>query len=1174
MCKRQNESLPCAKCNKNLAKNNRIIKCFKCLSYYHVKCSQINHKTFYEMEKKDNNWCCEFCLKDIQPFFYLDTNELISMFINKSLGSSVPKPQKCGSCSKRIPKHLQLINCTDCKKYFHVKCVDINRKEFKSSMSWKCSHCLSRVLPFCRLNDDEFYLELHGIISERLKSIPSFSIQSLIDLLPGQTFDVNEFLNENTSSNYFTPAQFKSGKFSNSGFAMIHINIASLSKHIDELKCFLSLLDFPYDVIAVTESRLQSNSPIANLEIEGYDFIHTPTQTQCGGTGLYIKSSHDFEVIESLTKSNFNISESIFVELKHKSCKNLIVGCIYRHHTPIETFLEEYFLETLEHISNESNKNCALLGDFNVNLLNYGIHNSTDQFYDTISSFGFRPLILQPTRVTSKTATLIDNIFINDITCKSVGGNITSSISDHFFQFCQIDCFNKPKNKKYVKYARSYRNFNQHEFGEELKQINWENLFSTNNNIQSLCSQFLEKIEKLLDEMAPVRKMTKKDLGLEQRPWITKGILISMKKRDQYYKVFAHNRDVEIQKMYKLYRNMIITLTRRSKQNYYANFFTENQTNIKKTWDGIRNIINISKGKSTNFRKLVSNGKVIKGNREMANAMNTFFTNIGTSVEAKVPTTDKRFSSYLKHRNDNSIVLRECDATEIASIIKEMKSSKSCGPFSIPTGILKTFSSILINPIVFLMNKSLEDGIFPDFMKIASVCPIFKKNDKTRCENYRPISLLSNLSKIFERVMYVRVANFLEKYDTFYKLQFGFRKRYSTNHALLSIVENIRNNLDNKLYTCGVFVDLEKAFDTVNHKILVYKLDYYGIRGQANSWFKSYLTNRYQSVTLNGETSEKLPIGCGVPQGSILGPLLFLIYINDMNLAFKHALVHHFADDTNLLYSDKDPKRLKKIMNSELKLLFDWLCANRLSLNVNKTEFIIFRPPRKTLNYRFVLKLNNTSIYESHKIKYLGILLDDRLSWKVHLSELSKKLSRSVGMLYRLRHFCPNTVLRSLYFSLFNSHLSYGLPIWGNADRINIEKIKILQKRAVRAITFSSSLISSETIFKSLEILKLDDMLRFQISALMWDYDHNTLPTALTCYFKEINLIHHYQTRSSYHGKLTTNKFNTDRYGKNSFQNQGSKTLNEIKTMNIYKDANSKSSFLNQYKKIIFENYI
>ena len=212
-----------------------------------------------------------------------------------------------------------------------------------------------------------------------------------------------------------------------------------------------------------------------------------------------------------------------------------------------------------------------------------------------------------------------------------------------------------------------------------------------------------------------------------------------------------------------------------------------------------------------------------------------------------------------------------------------------------------------------IVNKSLTEGSLPSLLKIANVCPIFKKNDRTKCANYRPISLLSNISKIFERIVYNRVESFLKDNDIIYQHQYGFRRKYSTNHAVLSILEEVRQQLDKKNFSCGVFVDLEKAFDTVNHKILIEKLNHYGIKGTPNQWFTSYIKNRSQSVTLDGILSEKLPVHCGVPQGSILGPLLFLIYINDMNKALKKCKVFQFADDTILLYSNPDPKKIKRL---------------------------------------------------------------------------------------------------------------------------------------------------------------------------------------------------------------------------------------------------------------------
>ena len=668
------------------------------------------------------------------------------------------------------------------------------------------------------------------------------------------------------------------------------------------------------------------------------------------------KSCYELEVIKSLLKCLPDISESLFIEIKRVGHKNLIIECIYRHHTPIPTFLTGFLGDALNVVSKQPNKICALMGDFNADLIKYATNANTGDFYDLLCSHAFRPLILQASRVTTKSATLIDNIFINDMLCHSFGGNLTSSISDHYLQFSVTDIFQTPKFKKRTKYARDFRNFNKREFGEELANIDWSDTIGETSDADLSYTNFYKKIEGILDEMAPYRKMTQKEIKLEQMPWITRGILVSMRVRDTLYKSWSREKDVQFKSqifdLYKRYRNMIVTLLRKSKANYYSHFFLQHQSNVKKTWDGIRNLINVSKKKNSSPTKLFYKNEEKVTNVTMAESLNDFFVNIGSSVEAKIPKSPKHFYSFLGSPNNKSIFLKPCTPTGILEIINSMKSSKSCGPNSISTNLLIEFSQVLVYPLTSVINLSLTQGVFPSLNKYADVCPIHKKGEKHKCENYRPISLLSNISKIFERIMYSRLDDFLNVSEIIYKFQFGFRKHYSTNHALLSIVEQIRSALDKNMFSCAVFIDLEKAFDTVNHQILLSKLYHYGIRGVANKWFSSYLSNRQQKVSINGESSNWLPITCGVPQGSILGPLLFLIYINDMHLSIEHSAIYHFADDTNLLHSCKSFKILRKRVNKDLQLLYEWLCANRLSLNGGKTEFIVFRPTRNKMTER------------------------------------------------------------------------------------------------------------------------------------------------------------------------------------------------------------------------------
>ena len=292
-----------------------------------------------------------------------------------------------------------------------------------------------------------------------------------------------------------------------------------------------------------------------------------------------------------------------------------------------------------------------------------------------------------------------------------------------------------------------------------------------------------------------------------------------------------------------------------------------------------------------------------------------------------------------------------------------------------------------------------------------------------------------------------------------------------------------------------------------------------------------------------------------------------------MHVSVKSSVIHHFADDTNLLFSSKNPKVIKKTLNKELKHIFEWLCANRLSLNVTKSEFIIFRPPKKQVLDRIVLNINHTRIYESQKIKYLGIIMDPRLHWNHHINELSKKLNRVLGMIYKIRHDCTQRVLLSLYYSLFHSHLSYGLSVWGTTNKCYLSKISIIQKKVIRAITYSDFDAHTAPILKNLGILALNELIDYKIISLMWDYEHNTLPNSLAACFIRRNEIHCRNLRDTNKNKLYTASRCKNMYGFNSFSRQGSILWNRIKDLPFYNNYITKNTFLKKYKCTLLDAY-
>ena len=385
----------------------------------------------------------------------------------------------------------------------------------------------------------------------------------------------------------------------------------------------------------------------------------------------------------------------------------------------------------------------------------------------------------------------------------------------------------------------------------------------------------------------------------------------------------------------------------------------------------------------------------------------------------------------------------------------------------------------------------------------------------------------------------------MEDLNCIYSLQFGFRKKHSTNHALIEITETIRQALDNKKIACGIFVDLQKAFDTVNHDILIAKLDHYGIRGTANNWFTSYLKNRSQFVSILGFDSSIKPINHGVPQGSVLGPLLFLLYINDLHFAIKNSKVFHFADDTNLLNISNSPKKIQKSVNADLKILYKWLLANKISLNCDKTEVIFFHKPGERAP-DLKIKMNGHRIYPSKSIKYLGIYLDETLNGSFHSKTLSIKLKRANGMLCKARHYVPSDELRTLYYAIFSSHLIYGSQIWGQVTNSFNQKIFDLQDRALRIISFSDFRSDPNPIYRNFKILKLHDQIILQNVLFTHDALKNAAPTCFNEYFTHTRETHSHNTRNSTLGCLALSHSGTIRYGIFSITSQCISDWNDI----------------------------
>ena len=509
------------------------------------------------------------------------------------------------------------------------------------------------------------------------------------------------------------------------------------------------------------------------------------------------------------------------------------------------------------------------------------------------------------------------------------------------------------------------------------------------------------------------------------------------------------------------------------------------------------------------------NGSTIRDSFVIGNVFNDFFTSVGRKIQSSIPqVSTTSFGHYLSSPNPNSMYLVTTNHEEVLSIISNLKNS-AAGPDEIPPKLVKAVAPLICDPLVHVFNLSLQQGIVPKALKTARVIPVYKNGNKNIVSNYRPISVLPCFSKILEKLMFDRLYRFLVKFDMLYDFQFGFLPGRSTAHALLHFTDMLTDAFEKKLFVSGTFLDLSKAFDCLDHEVLLSKLAYYGVRGILLDWFKSYLCNRNQFVVISNVFSNHLPVKCGVPQGSILGPLLFIIYINDLCKASDKLHFILYADDTNIFCSHEDPQTLMHIVSNELSKVRIWFCANKLLLNVNKTASILFSTPnRLPVPSIHSIHFCDTEVPLCKSVKFLGVLIDSHLTWIDHIQAISKSISKGVGIIARLRHYLPRKILVTLYNSLIHPHLSYCALLWGGTYCSRIYPLLVLQKRALRLIANYHPSQTTRDLFTKLSILHVFDIHRYQIGIFMYSWCNGIIPNIFKSMFQFRHETHTHLTRN------------------------------------------------------------
>ena len=464
-------------------------------------------------------------------------------------------------------------------------------------------------------------------------------------------------------------------------------------------------------------------------------------------------------------------------------------------------------------------------------------------------------------------------------------------------------------------------------------------------------------------------------------------------------------------------------------------------------------------------------------------------------------------------------------------IIADLKPKSSAGYDNLSSKLLKDIKGIISRPLSIIINQSLCSGIFPSKLKLAKVIPLYKKEDQRVFGNYRPISLLSSISKIYEKVAFKQILEYFTSNNLLFESQYGFRENHSTELAALEFIDKIKLEMDRKKIPFSIFLDPSRAFDTLNHDILLTKLRYYGIQGIALNWFQSYLTKRSQYVQYNETSSSIRKIETGVPHGSILGPLLFIIYMNDIHTVSDKFSFISYADDTTLISplcsfshcSHNDINYVSTMINLELTKISDWLAVNKLSLNAAKTKFMLFHNYQKIINEDDIphLIINDTVIERVTEFNFLGLTINEYMNWNSHSSKISNKISRTLGVMNRLKRYLPFSALKLMYSSLILSHLQFAITSWG----FEWERLSKLQKRAIRIMTNSKYNAHTDPVFKSLKLLNIKDIFDVQCMKFWYKFVNNNVPTYFASMFRYNHELYEIQTRS--HERLHLYPFRT-----------------------------------------------
>ena len=874
----------------------------------------------------------------------------------------------------------------------------------------------------------------------------------------------------------------------NSGLRIGHLNVFHLKNKIPDI-CALLHTSQPVHLLGLSETRIeqQQNIPDTYIEIPNYTIQRRDSKLK-GETGLAIYIHNSIAPIARRRKDleTQNV-ECLWIEICDPKSKSLLVGIVYRNGSSTYTWYDD-FVDMMDAVSGNIKSNVLLLGDFNLDLF------KCQPSWTSITSFlGLNQLVTHPTRVTNSTHTLIDHIYTNHPQLVSDVVVLSTSISDHFPIFCTWSMkLSKPPTKGHTTTTyRNFKHFNFDAFYHDLNIAPFTAVCKVNDSDQAL-TLWYQILLSIFNKHAPIKSKRIKHPKLP--PWLTSDIMQAMGVRDRLKKT---GQIPEFKKQ----RNKVKHLVRTAKKKYFEKLVGR-EKNTSTIWNAVHKIMNTSRHKKNNKESNVYD----------PNTFNLHFLSIAERLLETKGKQSEIFTSstILKEFCTNNIksndifILPPITTYEVGKYIKEMSVTTSMGLDGISPFLLKLALPYIVKSLTYIYNLSIKQNKFPSLLKKAKVKPIPKSKELNDLQNYRPISIISIIAKPLEKHIHKHMYQYLIDNNLFSNSQSGFRSKHSCHTALVKMCDEWLTAINRSNIVGTLFLDLKKAFDLVSHNLIIQKLSLYFPGSNLLTLLTSYLTNRTQKVHLNGEYSADGVVYYGVPQGSVLGPLLFCLFINDLPLHITDKTVHceMFADDTTIYTSHNNTQIIKTKLQHSLNEVHKWCQDNGMILHSDKTKSMVLSTRQKhqikPLKLDFVLEGN--TLEQVHTYRHLGVTIDDELTWHPHISSLCKIISRNLYLLSQLKHFVDIHSLKLFYHAHISSHLTYASTLWDNCSNNVFKLLNSLHRRAAKLMIPDSSCTTNDKLIK-LQLLPLKHRLFLNKAVFMFKIINNLTPEYLKSLF-------------------------------------------------------------------------